>query len=396
MANVPETSTWETGVYQFETTDPIQGGPGGVDNTPHQQLGNRTKWLYDNKVGTTGSHTMAGAYAITGQFTYANNVSLKWLDSGSVERKVITVSTTNVLTFGDVDNGIAGGEVQFRANSFFTWYVNAAMKMVVTSAGRLGLGGVTAPSAVLHTLGAQEGLRIQSDNGFLSGWNLANNARSGFLQFNAASGGVILSAEAASYIKLNTNGSTRIYVDQNGGVGIGTIAPGEVLDVAGYAAADTPPANDSSRRLATTEFVSDLVGQVFDMVFPVGTITHRYDTQNPGSLYPGTTWTSLGSGRVLVGISSDSDFDTIGETGGEKTHTLTTAEMPAHKHVTYYADTEDVMGAYPNGVAATNKIGPSAATNTDNVWPYTSTEGGGGPHNNLQPYVVVAIWRRTS
>lgn len=45
MANITETSNWETGVYQFETTDPIQGGADGVDNLPHKQLGNRTLWL---------------------------------------------------------------------------------------------------------------------------------------------------------------------------------------------------------------------------------------------------------------------------------------------------------------------------------------------------------------
>lgn len=45
MANVTETANWEIGVYQFETTDPITGGPDGVDNLPHKQLANRTKYL---------------------------------------------------------------------------------------------------------------------------------------------------------------------------------------------------------------------------------------------------------------------------------------------------------------------------------------------------------------
>lgn len=45
MTNIVESSTWESGVYQFETADPIQGGVDGVDNLPHKQLGNRTLWL---------------------------------------------------------------------------------------------------------------------------------------------------------------------------------------------------------------------------------------------------------------------------------------------------------------------------------------------------------------
>lgn len=45
MANNTETPTWEAGVYEFDINDPIQGGPGGIDNLPHVQLGNRTLWL---------------------------------------------------------------------------------------------------------------------------------------------------------------------------------------------------------------------------------------------------------------------------------------------------------------------------------------------------------------
>lgn len=38
-------------------------------------------------------------------------------------------------------------------------------------------------------------------------------------------------------------------------------------------------------------------------------------------------------GRVSVGLNaSDTAFDTVGETGGSKTHTLTAAEIPAHVH----------------------------------------------------------------
>lgn len=48
MAFNLEASTWETGIYQWETTDPLQGGLGGIDNVPIVQLGNRTKYLKDH------------------------------------------------------------------------------------------------------------------------------------------------------------------------------------------------------------------------------------------------------------------------------------------------------------------------------------------------------------
>lgn len=45
MANLRETPTWEEGIYQWETSDPVMGGENGIDNKPTRQLANRTLWL---------------------------------------------------------------------------------------------------------------------------------------------------------------------------------------------------------------------------------------------------------------------------------------------------------------------------------------------------------------
>lgn len=45
MANLTETTTWENGIYQIETTDPVLGGANGIANIQAKQLANRTKWL---------------------------------------------------------------------------------------------------------------------------------------------------------------------------------------------------------------------------------------------------------------------------------------------------------------------------------------------------------------
>jgi len=45
MANLIESQTWENGVYQLETTDPILGGPNGIANAQAKQLANRTAYL---------------------------------------------------------------------------------------------------------------------------------------------------------------------------------------------------------------------------------------------------------------------------------------------------------------------------------------------------------------
>lgn len=45
MAHLTESATWEDGVYQLETSDPVQGGPDGIDNLQAKQLANRTSFL---------------------------------------------------------------------------------------------------------------------------------------------------------------------------------------------------------------------------------------------------------------------------------------------------------------------------------------------------------------
>lgn len=84
-------------------------------------------------------------------------------------------------------------------------------------------------------------------------------------------------------------------------------------------------------------------------------------------------------GRVAVGFdASQSEFDTIGETGGEKTHVLTVAEMPAHTHTTDI--NFNLINSRANGSETYNV--DSAASSP------TGSTGGGGAHNNLQPYVT--------
>ena len=72
-----------------------------------------------------------------------------------------------------------------------------------------------------------------------------------------------------------------------------------------------------------------------DQVYPVGSIyiTTTEDTVAKVQAKFGGTWVAYASGRTLVGVdTNDTSFDTIEETGGEKTHTLTTSEMPSHTH----------------------------------------------------------------
>ena len=74
------------------------------------------------------------------------------------------------------------------------------------------------------------------------------------------------------------------------------------------------------------------IADLYNAIFPVGQIVIKGDNEDYSN-WLGFTWERTSVGKVLVGyIPSDTDFDTIGKTGGEKTHTLTIDEMPKHKH----------------------------------------------------------------
>lgn len=127
-------------------------------------------------------------------------------------------------------------------------------------------------------------------------------------------------------------------------------------------------------------------------VYPVGSIyINATNSTNPASLLGFGTWAAFGAGRVMVGLnSSDSDFDTAEETGGAKTHTLTTNELPAHSH----------GGIFPSGsqgsfTEAFDVDNPGSGFDKGSE-KFTTNTGGGAAHNNLQPYIVVYMWKRTA
>lgn len=45
MAVINEQATWAEDIYLIDPNDPVQGGAGGIDNLPHEQLANRTAYL---------------------------------------------------------------------------------------------------------------------------------------------------------------------------------------------------------------------------------------------------------------------------------------------------------------------------------------------------------------
>ena len=130
---------------------------------------------------------------------------------------------------------------------------------------------------------------------------------------------------------------------------------------------------------------------MLDWFYPIGTIYETtstdLDTTTKMNAHFGGTWEAYGSGRVLVAKSADTEFDTIGETGGTKTHTLSIAEMPEHVHgLGSYGDPNTGGTYYHKTTRVSNQFGSGT----------TLSAGSGNAHNNLQPYIVVYRYRRVS
>ena len=128
------------------------------------------------------------------------------------------------------------------------------------------------------------------------------------------------------------------------------------------------------------------VKSLLDCFYPVGWIVESTVNVNPSS-FLGGTWVSFGEGRVLIGASSSY---IAGSTGGEASHTLTKSEMPAHSH-----RPSKTSGYFHCYIDSGGSDGFTTGTSGKS---YSSTEevGGGGSHNNMQPYVVVYRWQRTA
>lgn len=188
------------------------------------------------------------------------------------------------------------------------------------------------------------------------------------------------------------------------------------------------------------------------MIYPIGSIYISVSSTNPGTLFSGTTWSQL-KDRFLLGLGDI--YKTVNDTGGSSTVTLTTAQIPSHNHTlgnhthTYahsngtsgsttltvaqipshshlkfafgswgsstenktritadvyvgkdqgnpqYEDgTQNVTGSTGGSKGHTHSVGTYTA-NTGANNGTTGSSGSGNSHNNMPPYLVVYMWKRT-
>ncbi len=256
VANLQETDTWESAIYQLETVDPVQGGADGIDNLQAKQLANRTTYLkafieavlaaqsghevaadphaqYVTKAGDT----MTGALDIQGD-VYINNTLTLGTNSANA---------TTDLQFTDNPNIAATSSMRFYTDSdntgtgtVFDWLTNGGNitdgepLMRLYDSGELLIGYTVDQGAYklqvngaayfagdlwTHVSAGRTDVIVDADSGYDSWINLREAGVDSLLIKNDAS------ASEASIEKLNSAGITTvgaITFDESGGIDVTT------------------------------------------------------------------------------------------------------------------------------------------------------------------------------
>ena len=269
----------------------------------------------------------------------------------------------------------------------------------------------------------------------------SNNAILGFIQNAVQNNGNVISKFAAYANVADSSDKGEIGITAN-------------KDGSATGFAPTPPVSSNTNEIATTEWVRDRIPElapepdlsayvkkvnnvapdkngnvtldmpddssikqlVLNTFFPVGSIYMDATGKiNPNTQFGGT-WVKI-ENRFLYGQGTKS----IGATGGAETVSLDGSQMPAHSHtrgemnITGTAGTAgdfslinsggEVTGAFYRGTTRTYQISGNTynrnsndlALSAANNWTgTTSVAGSGVAHENMPPYIVVAIWKRTA
>lgn len=156
--------------------------------------------------------------------------------------------------------------------------------------------------------------------------------------------------------------------------------------------ADLESAIAAANAEVEAEYQKEIREYLLDSVYPVGSVYSTFDSSMTAAKLSaefGGEWVAV-TDRFLFVTSGDT-----GTTGGEATHTLTTAEIPSHSH----GNSGHLHYLSHYGATKTGKavgLGSGVARGTNTVTETVSGSGSSWAHNNMPPYITVKMFKRTA
>jgi hypothetical protein len=249
---------------------------------------------------------------------------------------------------------------------------------------------------------------------------LGNTTAAGLGVAVAAGGKVAMFSDGTNFRTTDAGSFSGVLPVVNGGTGVTTstgtgntvlsTSPTLVTPILGTPASgtldnctsNTETFGTSNTQLANTAFVQ----AALQALHPVGSIyINAGVSTNPATLFGFGTWAAFGAGKVLVGLDSgNAAFDTVEETGGSAdaivvthNHTATVTD-PGHTHnyqlVSFPIRADQWVGyaTDPGPIFTTT----ATTTATTGITVANTSAGASGTNANLQPYIVVYMWKRTA
>lgn len=330
MANQPEQPNYDTGVYQIETTDPVDGGVGSITNSPLLNLANRTAYLKQHVDNLENGSTLPPGIAPLNSPAFTGTPTTPTPPAGDSSTRIANTIWTQGLV-----NGISTINCAGSAN-------------VVLTAAQAGVN-------VLELVGALTGniaVIVPTPPG---NWIVSNQTTGAYtVTVKTASGNGIVVAQGYSN-ELWSDGAN-VYQSQTDFTGI-TINGATV---------NTAPAGDQSNKIANTQFAYNLKNGV--VTVPVGGAANVTLTQAQygcGILL--LTGALTGAIEVFVPTQGGT-YVVANNTTGAYSLTMgtngtggTTAIIPQGQSVIVYCDGKNVVLA---GAAASSSFQASTFTAT--------------------------------
>lgn len=169
--------------------------------------------------------------------------------------------------------------------------------------------------------------------------------------------------------------------------------------------------DDTTLKITRFASASPSMDNIINAIYPIGSIYISTNGINPQTYISGTTWEIFGSGKTIIGVdTSDTDFNTVEETGGSKTHNHshnTGSTGTQNKSFAKFTQSTGNKRLMMREVNLTNaeSYSENSRTTISGTWSAQTTstnsygvELGGVTDNgdNLPPYITVYMWKRTA